>query len=691
MPWTIDPVLLDEALELLAVKPGGFYVDGTLGLAGHAAEILRRSAPDGRLLGIDRDAESLARAARRSRRSASACELAHADFREIPALLGAERADGILLDLGMSSVAARHAERGFSFQHDGPLDMRLDRSEGMTAAELVNRMRERELADLIYRYGEERASRRIARAIVAARRRAPHHHASWRRSCGAPRAGAAPARPRPRHAHLPGPAHPREPRARGAGGGARATSRALLAPRGRMAVIAFHSLEDREVKQAFRDLAAARASASSRGSRCGPARRVRREPALAQRAAARARAGGGGVRRRALPSCSASPSTTRRSCARWTRAPAASSGCWCCWWLPGAGGLGLYAWPTSRSAERAGGQQLSRERERLVEENRKLRLEKATLEDLRRVEAIAAASWAWLLPPPESMVVVEQPRPAPRARSARAGARPERRRTDALERPAPPPSADATPPAARERLVRLRLMLLALSHVALGAGHLHAGSCSSRCWAAPPTSARRRARASARSSSTRGAAPSSTATGHPLAVSVDAESIYAVPQEIADPRRTAADLARALGLDAAGRRELQAQLQKNRAFVWVKRKVDPATARAVRDLQLDGIGFLTENRRYYPKRELAAQVLGYVGVDNIGMSGIEYAFDERSAAARPRWCQTDARRRPVGHAEKPTTEGHTMVLTLDEAIQHVAERELERAMAETGPSAAWWW
>ena len=173
--------------------------------------------------------------------------------------------------------------------------------------------------------------------------------------------------------------------------------------------------------------------------------------------------------------------------------------------------------------------------------------------------------------------------------------------------------------------------------------------------------------------------------GHPLAVSVDAESIYAVPQEISDPVGTAQALAQALGLDAGGRREVLAQLQKSRGFVWVRRKVDPVAARAVRDLQLEGMGFLTENRRYYPKRDLASQVLGYVGLDNTGMSGIEYAFDGqiRGRAAKVA-IQIDARRRAVGHAEKPSTEGRTVVLTLDEAIQHSAERELDKALVETG-------
>ena len=238
-----------------------------------------------------------------------------------------------------------------------------------------------------------------------------------------------------------------------------------------------------------------------------------------------------------------------------------------------------------------------------------------------------------------------------------------------------------------ERLVRLRLMLLALSVCLWGVvvfirlvqlQVLERGSY-----------ARQAARQSERTinlDSRRGAIVDRN--GHDLALSVDAESIYAVPQEIEDPARAAAVLARALGLDTASRKELQVQLARNRAFVWVKRKVDPRHARAVRDLQLPGIGFLTENRRYYPKRELASQVLGYVGLDNTGMSGIEYEFEEliRGKAAKVT-VHIDARRRPVGHTEKPSTDGHTIVLTLDETIQHAAERELERSMQETSSIA----
>ncbi len=173
--------------------------------------------------------------------------------------------------------------------------------------------------------------------------------------------------------------------------------------------------------------------------------------------------------------------------------------------------------------------------------------------------------------------------------------------------------------------------------------------------------------------------------GRPLAVSVDAESLYAVPQDVVDAPATAQALARALGLDAAGRRDVLARLQqKSKAFVWVQRKLDPGTARRVRELQLDGIGFLTEHRRYYPQRELAAHVLGYVGLDNEGMSGIEHALEKeiRGRAAKV-VVHTDARRRPVAQTERPSTDGAAVTLTIDEAVQHIAERELERSMAET--------
>jgi 16S rRNA (cytosine1402-N4)-methyltransferase len=247
-----QPVLLLETMELLRVRAGGLYVDGTVGLAGHACEILRRSAPDGRLVAFDRDAETMERARETLSPFAERARLVHADWREVPRVLGAARADGILLDLGVSSVQLDTAERGFSFQQDGPLDMRMDRSQGPTAADVVNRTRETELADLIYRYGEERASRRIARAIVRARER--RHFQTTGELAAVVRSAAGRAR-RPGldpatltfqalRIHVNG-------ELEGLGDALRSLA-ATLAPGGRMAVIAFHSLEDRAVKQAFR-------------------------------------------------------------------------------------------------------------------------------------------------------------------------------------------------------------------------------------------------------------------------------------------------------------------------------------------------------------------------------------------------------------------------------------------------------
>lgn len=248
------PVLLAEALELLAVRPGGCYVDGTVGLGGHAAEILRRSAPDGRLLGVDRDPEALELARQALAPFGARLRLAHGDYREIPELLGGERPDGILLDLGVSSVQLDTPERGFSFRADAPLDMRMDRSRGETAAEAVNRLREDELADLIYRFGEERASRRIARAIVFARRRRRIETTGELAAIvrGAARRGRPGLDPATRTFQALRIHVNRELEGLGEAIGSLARS---LAPRGRMAVIAFHSLEDREVKQTFRGLA----------------------------------------------------------------------------------------------------------------------------------------------------------------------------------------------------------------------------------------------------------------------------------------------------------------------------------------------------------------------------------------------------------------------------------------------------
>jgi 16S rRNA (cytosine1402-N4)-methyltransferase len=249
-----EPVLLTEAMELLAVRPGGFYVDGTLGLGGHAAEILRRSGPDGRLLGLDRDEEALAAAGQRLAGFGPRVRMEHDDYRALPGRWSEERPDGVLLDLGVSSLQLDEPGRGFSFQADGPLDMRMDRRGGATAAELVNRLPETALADLLYRYGEERAARRVARAIVAARRQerlstTGQLAAVVRRAAGrARRPGLDPATLTFQALRI---AVNRE--LEGLGDVLSELAR-WLAPHGRLVVIAFHSLEDREVKQAFRAL-----------------------------------------------------------------------------------------------------------------------------------------------------------------------------------------------------------------------------------------------------------------------------------------------------------------------------------------------------------------------------------------------------------------------------------------------------
>jgi 16S rRNA (cytosine1402-N4)-methyltransferase len=249
-----QPVLLAETMEMLAVRPGGFYVDGTVGLGGHASEVLRRSSPDGRLLGTDRDGETLAQAAERLAPFGDRAELRQADFKELPDLLGSRRPDGIVLDLGISSAQLDDPERGFSFQADGPLDMRTDRRFGETAAEIVNRLPERELADLIYAMGEEPASRRIARAIVEARRAArirttAELAAVVRKAAPRGKPGLHPATRTFQALRI------RVNRELEGLGHALARLAKTLSPGGRFAVIAFHSLEDREVKNAFRALA----------------------------------------------------------------------------------------------------------------------------------------------------------------------------------------------------------------------------------------------------------------------------------------------------------------------------------------------------------------------------------------------------------------------------------------------------
>lgn len=252
------PVLLSAVLAALQPRPGACFIDATVGGAGHALPLLQAAQPGGRLLGIDADPAALAAA--RARLGAAGLPtasftLVHGHFAELAALAhqhGFDAVDGILLDLGVSSYQLDTAARGFSFAADGPLDMRLDPRGGPTAADLVNQLDEQELADVIYRYGEERGSRRIARLIVERRRQAPitttgELAALVQRAIG--RGGRERIHPATRTFQALRIAVNQELAQLEA---ALPQAVALLRPAGRLAVISFHSLEDRIVKQFFR-------------------------------------------------------------------------------------------------------------------------------------------------------------------------------------------------------------------------------------------------------------------------------------------------------------------------------------------------------------------------------------------------------------------------------------------------------
>jgi 16S rRNA (cytosine1402-N4)-methyltransferase len=255
-----EPVLLSAVLEWLAPSPGQTFVDGTLGLGGHALEILPRLAPGGTLIGIDLDPEMLAEAQRRfSQRPVESVriELLHGSYADLAALLarlGIEAVDGILLDLGVNSAQLDDSQRGFSFDREGPLDMRFDRGGRRPALELVNSLPERELADLLFTLGEERMSRKIAQRICAVRRASRITTTrALARVCEAvygPAAAAGRIHPATRTFQALRIAVNRElDNLQTFLGGAAER----LRPDGRVGVISFHSLEDGMVKRAFRE------------------------------------------------------------------------------------------------------------------------------------------------------------------------------------------------------------------------------------------------------------------------------------------------------------------------------------------------------------------------------------------------------------------------------------------------------
>jgi 16S rRNA (cytosine1402-N4)-methyltransferase len=250
------PVLLKEAIDFLAVRPGGTYIDATVGLGGHSYEIAKRLGAPDHLIGVDKDPAALEIARVRLRPIPELegdwpqVTLVHGSFAEIEKRFGAASADGLLVDLGLSSLQLQDAARGFSFQAEGPLDMRMNPQSGFTAEQVVNQFDERTLADLIYEFGEERRSRRIARAIVRSRPISTTAQLAVVISAAA-------------RSMKSGRIHP-----------ATRTFQALrifvnrelddlkalldsaprvLRPGGRLVVISFHSLEDRIVKDALRE------------------------------------------------------------------------------------------------------------------------------------------------------------------------------------------------------------------------------------------------------------------------------------------------------------------------------------------------------------------------------------------------------------------------------------------------------
>jgi 16S rRNA (cytosine1402-N4)-methyltransferase len=253
------PVLLTEVLEYLKCSESKVYVDGTLGEGGHAEQILEASSPTGRVVGVDLDEYILQKAEDRLKRFGSRVCFVRDNFKHIKTILprvGLSHVDGFLIDLGVSSLHFESRERGFSFQLDAPLDMRLDQRNLVTAAQIVNQSRETELAEMLWRYGEERWSRRIARTICSYRRKAPILTTGQLAEVVA---SAIPARYHPRKIHP-----------------ATRTFQALrivvnqelqgleqavidgidvLRAGSRMCIISYHSLEDRIVKWTFRKLA----------------------------------------------------------------------------------------------------------------------------------------------------------------------------------------------------------------------------------------------------------------------------------------------------------------------------------------------------------------------------------------------------------------------------------------------------
>ncbi|NLJ33987.1 MAG: 16S rRNA (cytosine(1402)-N(4))-methyltransferase RsmH [Firmicutes bacterium] len=266
MDFKHEPVMVTELISWLNCRPGGVYIDCTLGGGGHAQAILERISPGGHLIGIDRDPAALDAARRRLAPFKDMVSIIQGNYRDLKSLLAPfklEKIDGFVFDLGVSSHQLESPDRGFSYQQDGPLDMRMNPQEGQTASDLVNGLSEDALAGIIQKYGEERWAKRIAQFIVQARRQKPLKTTGQLVEvikaaipAGARRRGPHPARRTFQALRIAvnDELNSISPSLKAAV--------ELLTPGGRLGAISFHSLEDRIVKQTFRELA--------RGCTCPP-------------------------------------------------------------------------------------------------------------------------------------------------------------------------------------------------------------------------------------------------------------------------------------------------------------------------------------------------------------------------------------------------------------------------------------
>jgi 16S rRNA (cytosine1402-N4)-methyltransferase len=246
------PVLLDQAIQFLDPRPGGRFIDATVGAAGHTGAILDRTAPDGRVLAIDQDETALTSARAALESFGQRVVFVHANFRNIRTIAeehGFVECDGVLADIGISSIMVDDASRGFSFMREGPLDMRMDRSQPLRAADVVNTYSERDIADILYKFGEERRSRPIARSIVRSRplERTTDLVRAIERVSGGRRRGQIHPATRTFQAlriYVNDELKSLEEFV--------VSSMGIVRPGGRVVVITFHSLEDRIVKETFR-------------------------------------------------------------------------------------------------------------------------------------------------------------------------------------------------------------------------------------------------------------------------------------------------------------------------------------------------------------------------------------------------------------------------------------------------------